>query len=322
MDVNSLSQLLLSSWNIHGLNDPDKCLDVKMNLSAQPLHVICLQESKLSSVPPQKEATFLPQGFTCFSFLPSIGASGGIVTAWDSRHVTHLSDLPMQYSLSSTFELAADGTRFTITNIYVPCGPERRDDFLSELQSLSDLGSDPLVLLGDFNIARCAEDRNNDNFDARTTGSLNDLIDDLALQELPLLDHRYTWTNSRDDPTLVRLDHALINLAWGARLFNSTLHSLICTTSDHVPLLLMASSRAPKTQIFRYEKAWALHPEYRSLVASVWARLQNRLPPQASLRICNTLKWVRAESKHWAKQRRKPAEVVSNCRRVLELFLI
>jgi hypothetical protein len=228
----------------------------------------------------------------------------------------------MQYSLSSTFELTTDGTRYTVTNIYAPCGPERRDDFLSELQSLSDLGADPWLLLGDFNIARYAEDRNNDNFDARAADSLNKLIDDLALQDLPLLDRRYTWTNSRDDPTLVRLDRAMINLAWGTRLFNSTLHSLIRTTSDHVPLLLTASSHTLKTQIFRYEKAWALHPEYRSLVASVWARPQNRLPPQASLRICNTLKWVRAESKHWAKQRRKPAEVVSNCRRVLELFLI
>jgi hypothetical protein len=38
------------------------------------------------------------------------------------------------------------------------------------------------------------------------------------------------------------------------------------------------------------------------------------------MRLCNALKWVRAESKHWAKQRRKPAEVVSNCRKVLKLL--
>jgi hypothetical protein len=183
-------------------------------------------------------------------------------------------------------------------------------------------GLRPWLLVGYLNIARYTEDRNNDNFDVPAAASLNELIDELALQELPLLDHRYTWTNSRDIPTLVQLDRAFINLGWGSRLFNSSLHPLIRTTSDHVPLLLSASSRAPKSQIFRYEKAWAFAPDYRALVASVWVQPQNRLPPRASLRLCNcnALKWVRAESKRWAKQRRRPAEVVSNCRRVLELL--
>ncbi|XP_071685001.1 uncharacterized protein [Lolium perenne] len=282
MDVNRFRQLLLSSWNIRGLNDPDKCLDVKMNLSAQPLHVICLQETKLQSIPTQKAASFLPPGFSSFSLLPSIGASGGIATAWDSRFVTHLSDRALQFSLSSTFELVEDGVRFTVTNIYAPCDRACREDFLSEMRSLSDLDPDAWLLVGDFNIARYASDRNNDNFDAGAAESLNDLVDELALQELPLLDRRFTWTNSRADPTLVRLDRAFINLAWGARLFNSTLHSLVRNTSDHVPLLLTASSRAPKSQIFRYEKTWAFSPEYRALVASVWARPQNRSLPCAS----------------------------------------
>ncbi|KAM0853524.1 hypothetical protein ACQ4PT_051018 [Festuca glaucescens] len=226
MDVNRFRQLLLSSWNVRGLNDPDKCLDVKMNLSTQPLHVICLQETKLSSIPLQKSASFLPPGFSSFSLLPSIGASGGIATAWDSRYVTHLSNRALQFSLSSTFELVEDGVRFTITNIYAPCDRARREDFLSEMRSLSDLDAEACLLVGDFNIARA-------------------------------------------DPTLVRLDRAFINLAWGARLFNSTLHSLVRNTSDHVPLMLTASSRARKSQIFRYEKTWAFSPEYRALVASV-----------------------------------------------------
>jgi exonuclease III len=115
--------------------------------------------------------TFLPLGFSAFSFLPSVGASGGIITAWDPRQVTHLSDCQLQFSLSSSFEIAADGTRFTISNIYAPCDRERRVDFLTELQSLSDLDSDPWLLVGDFNIARYAEDKNNDNFDRRAAGS-------------------------------------------------------------------------------------------------------------------------------------------------------
>jgi hypothetical protein len=92
-------------------------------------------------------------------------------------------DFPGDHPFATTrhFELAADGTRFTVTNIYAPCDRERRDDFLSEIQSLSNLDSDPWLLVGDFNIAQYAEDRNNDNFDVPTAASLNELIDELAL---------------------------------------------------------------------------------------------------------------------------------------------
>jgi hypothetical protein len=43
----------------------------------------------------------------------------------------------------------------------------------------------------------------------------------------------------------VRLDCAFINAAWGAALFNTTLHSLLRPTFDHVPLLVTASSTTP-----------------------------------------------------------------------------
>jgi hypothetical protein len=62
----------------------------------------------------------------------------------------------------------------------------------------------------DFNIACYAEDQNNDRFDVCCTDSLNCFIDDFELQELALLDWRFTWSNGRDVPTLVRLDRALM----------------------------------------------------------------------------------------------------------------
>jgi hypothetical protein len=103
----------------------------------------------------------------------------------------------------------------------IPCRPRR--------------GARPWLIVGDFNIARFTEDRNNKNFDARAADDLNALIDALELQELPLLDRRFTWSNRRANPTLVWLDRALINLPWGERLFNTSLVSLLRNTSDHVP---------------------------------------------------------------------------------------
>jgi len=138
------------------------------------------------------------------------------------------------------------------------------------------------------------------------------------LQELPLLDRCYTWSSQRELPTLVRLDYAFINAAWGAKLFNSTLHSLPRPTSDHVPLLVTASSSAPVAQVFRYEKAWGLDPAFRELVAQVWARPRNAVEEPVG-NLGRRLKWVRAECKKWARHKARPNDTVTACRLVIEL---
>jgi hypothetical protein len=141
MSLRHLKQLFIGSSR--GLNDSDKCTDVKMNLSAQPLHIVCLQESKLVAVPPAKATTFLPSGFSSYSIVPSVGAAGGVITVWDPCAVVHVADRPLEFSLSSQFELAADGTKLSVTNVYAPCDRARRDAFLSELRSHADLGGEP-----------------------------------------------------------------------------------------------------------------------------------------------------------------------------------
>ena len=125
--------------------------------------------------------------------------------------------------------------------------PPERGSFLDELCSLAPSCDLPWMLVGDFNLVRGPEDKNTASFDASAADAFNSFIDDLVLQELPLLDRMYTWSNNRAVPTLVRLDRALINPQWGGALFNSTLRSLIRTTSDHVPLMVEATSRAPSS---------------------------------------------------------------------------
>lgn len=79
-------------------------------------------------------------------------------------------------------------------------------------------------------------------------------------------------------------------------LFNSALQSLSRPTSDNVTLLVTATSSAPVSPIFRYEKSWALHPEFQQLVAGVWARPQN-LHNCPTDRLCRSIKWTRAPAR-------------------------
>lgn len=105
----------------------------------------------------------------------------------------------------------------------------------------------------------------------------------------------------------------------GGVLFNSTLQSLPRPTSDHVPLLVTASTAAPVSPVFRYEKSWAFDPDFLQLVTGVWNRPQN-LRGSPTDRVCRSLKWTRAVCKKWARGRRRPAAILSACRAVLELL--
>jgi hypothetical protein len=59
---------------------------------------------------------------------------------------------------------------------------------------------------GDFNLIYKAEDKNNGNLNRATMGRFRRLLNELKLKELPLLGRKYTWSNERFSPTLVRLD--------------------------------------------------------------------------------------------------------------------
>uniref|UniRef100_A0ACD5ZPY0 Uncharacterized protein n=1 Tax=Avena sativa TaxID=4498 RepID=A0ACD5ZPY0_AVESA len=283
------------------------------------MDLICLQETKLRDVSSRKASSFLPRGFTSFVFKNSDGASGGLLTAWRPSSFSHIRDDQRVFTLTSFFEFAVDGTQFAVTNVYAPCLSELRADFLVELRSVASDVAVPWLVLGDFNVSRCEWDKNNGNFDASSAGAFNEVLDDFLLQELPLLDRRFTWTNGRAVPTLVRLDRAFIDPSWQQVLFNSCLRSLVRTTSDHVPLVVEASSRAPISSVFRFERGWAHSEEYRASICAVWADSRNHLP-SAGRRLSRSLKWARASSKKWARAKKRPPVVVSNCRAVIDLL--
>jgi endonuclease/exonuclease/phosphatase family metal-dependent hydrolase len=171
-----------------------------------------------------------------------------------------------EFSLTTEIDLLVDGL-LVVTNIYASCACELRPSFLAELVASARAAQGrPSLVFGDFNLTRDPNDRNNGTFDAVAADVFNTTINVALLQELPLLDRLFTWTNHRDAPTLVRLDRAFIYAKWGSALFNSQLETLPRPVSDHVLLLVTASSSVPAYGIFRFERGWAVEPSYRAII--------------------------------------------------------
>lgn len=123
-----------------------------------------------------------------------------------------------------------------------------------ELQQSKPPNDMPWLICGDFNVTLLQEDRNNLNVNNwHEYIKFSDLIMDLDLINLPLRGKNYTWSNSRLNPTMVRLDRFLISPSWSVSFPNSTQEAIANTSSDHSPLLLTAETNFRKTAFFRFE---------------------------------------------------------------------
>lgn len=115
----------------------------------------------------------------------------------------------------------------------------------------------PWAIAGDFNIIYRAVDKNNTNADNRAMmGRFRHLLNDLELCEVELLGHRYTWSNERSDPTLVRLDRIIYTKDWEDMFPHCLLQSMAAGISDHYSLLLGLSTYVPGKRRFQFEVFW------------------------------------------------------------------
>lgn len=81
------------------------------------------------------------------------------------------------------------------------------------------------MLAGDFNMIYSSEDKNNDNLNKSLMGRFRRFVNDLELKEIPLLGWRYTWSNDRASPTLIKLDRVLCTSDWEDLYLECVFHS-------------------------------------------------------------------------------------------------
>lgn len=258
------------NWEVHGLGHACRCDDVLSELLSARPSFVTLQETKLPSLNNMKKNTFLPSCLSNCVTRDSMGASGGMLTAWDASLCSLDAVSAVPFTLSASISLLADTVPFKLTNVYAPTLHDDKPAFFSELASVADSTTGAWMILGDFNLKRCPEDKNTATFNTAEANCFNDLINTLGLIEIPLVDRAYTWSSRRDDPTLVRLDRCFVNIAWDDVFPNTTLSSLTRFASDHVPLLVTACTRIPRSVCFRFENSWMHNRQFPPLIHSAW----------------------------------------------------
>jgi exonuclease III len=264
--------LSIADWNTRGLNDQARKDTVHAFLADTRCHIACIQETKLDHMD-QQTASYIG-GFRLRSFAhrPATGTRGAILLLWSDVHV-EMSNVHLgTHLISANVSIRSCGTSFKLTTVYGPTDHAEKEAFLAEVIAAKPSDDSKWLMIGDFNLIYQAEDKNNNNLDFRLMGLFRRALTSCHLKELKLQNRKFTWSNERQNPTLVRLDRAFCNAAWDLTFENHALFALSSSLSDHCP------SSCP-TRVARESRLFsALSPSGpKCLVSKRWF---NRLGPR------------------------------------------
>jgi exonuclease III len=221
------------NWNVRGLNAHARREAVKIMLQSHKPKMVCLQGTKLASIHRQTTLEILGQALNGYHYLPTGGTRGRILLGWNSDVVDTSNLVLKDFSLSATVKLKTYGSSFLLTTVYGPFDEGEKTRFLEELSSLK-----PVVVLGDFNLIYEAKDKSNLNLNRRLMGQFRHALDSCDLFDYALQNRRFTWSNERENPTLVRLDRVFCNKEWDMMFSDFMLQALSSSLSDHCSLFL------------------------------------------------------------------------------------
>ncbi|WJX34557.1 hypothetical protein P8452_22661 [Trifolium repens] len=109
------------SWNFRGLGGLEKRKEVRKLVGDMCPSILCLQETKLQTCDTSLCLSLWGTSPHAFSYRPSVGASGGILTIWDSSEVEVWSSESRDHVLWCHSRFITSGEEFYVANVYAPC---------------------------------------------------------------------------------------------------------------------------------------------------------------------------------------------------------
>jgi len=118
-------------WNIRGINATEKWDAVREKIDESSCSVICLQETKREHFDISYIRKFAPRHFDRFDYVPSLGASGGILVVWNSAVFSGQIIEKQHFGITLSFSSMHNGDTWNLTTVYGPCTEPARTQFIN-----------------------------------------------------------------------------------------------------------------------------------------------------------------------------------------------
>ena len=227
------------SWNVRGLNNPQKREVVKHLLCEWRCDIVCLQETKVACIDFQMVRSLWGIQHVDWVALDASNTVGGILLMWDTRVVQKVDVMVGQFSVSCYWQGLADGFNWVCLGVYGPHTEESRQLCWEELSSVRQCWLVPWCIVRDFNAVWFPSERSGCTRFNPGMYAFSDLIDTHNLVDLSLIGGQYTWSSGITPPSMSRIDRVLVSLDWEAHYEDVLLKLLPQPISDHHPLLVV-----------------------------------------------------------------------------------
>ncbi|XP_021866679.2 uncharacterized protein [Spinacia oleracea] len=283
----------ISSWNVRGMNDPSKIVELKKYLSNNRVILVAFIETRVK----ENNCTKVQKKFggtwrweTNYNFSPR----GRIWNGWKHSILT-FQTLYVAEQLIHGIISARNGLFSThFTAVYGLHTIENRKPLWADLCSLKNTITGPWLVMGDFNAVLLSGDRVNDTAVTNNeTRDFEECINSTDLTELKTFGQFFSWTNKGQGNLRIcsRIDRAFGNLDWHNKYADSVVEYLNSGLSDHTPLIMRYKVNVKQGgRPFKFFNYMADHKDFLTIVQERW---QVEIQGTAMFRIWNKLKGIK-----------------------------
>jgi hypothetical protein len=297
--------MIVGSINIRGLGGRVKKSKVRGFIATNHLDFVAIQETKLEAIDDNLCHFLWGNSSCCWSFIPALGSSGGILSIWCSSKGNAVYSFSGLGYVGVCLEWGVAKSRCFVVNIYSKCSlPEKRTLWNSLVKSRRAFSGDVWCVVGDFNAVLDPSERrggvglSSTRYD-REMLEFADFVSSMDLIDLPLLGRRFTWFQPSGG-AMSRLDRFLVTGGWLDMWGVASQWALPRDVSDHCPIVLRYLDQLWGPKPFRFNNYWLDHRALPSVVQQSWEQHNNS--GWMAFKLKEKLKSLKGSLKIWNKE--------------------
>ena len=128
------------SWNVHGLSERPKRLQVRQSILLEKPSIVCMQETKMATMDTTCIREVCGWRLKNTRILDAEGTRGGVIVAWSNTMFQELDHTIGRFSVTVLLQHRHDNGRFLFTGVYGPSTSHLMREFLQELTALKQIG--------------------------------------------------------------------------------------------------------------------------------------------------------------------------------------